>query len=248
MVAASSAGASHRNGRNEDAWLAASRLDGTLLLAAADGAGSARCAAAASQLAVRRTCELLSEGPLAYGEAWRDHLLTLLLEVRSTLLRAVVHEIESGSGPVPPQPHDYATTLLLTVLTASELVALQLGDGAIVARQQDGDLARPLQPLRGQHAGETVFVTSSEAIEAARIAVVPASGLTGVALLTDGLEALATDLRSGAPFAPFFDPLFEFAAGDDSAKRSRDLGAFLETPRVSGRSHDDKTLILARRP
>ena len=239
VVAASKPGVNHRKGHNEDAWLACSRLDRSLILAIADGAGSARCASAASRLAVARARNLLATDPLPSGEPWHERLLTLLREVRSTLL----WEAERGNG----QAHDYATTLLLTVVTTGELATLQLGDGAVVVRHRDGLLERPLQPARGRHAGETVFVTSDGAMEAARTAVLPARELVGVALLTDGLEPVATSVATGAPHHPFFNPLFTFAGGDAPVRRSRELGAFLDTPDLNERTQDDKTLILAVR-
>ena len=239
VVAASKPGVNHRKGHNEDAWLACSRLDRSLILAIADGAGSARYASAASRLAVARARNLLATGPLPSEEPWHERLLTLLREVRSTLL----WEAERGNG----QAHDYATTLLLTVVTTGELATLQLGDGAVVVRHRDGLLERPLQPARGRHAGETVFVTSDGAMDAARTAVLPARELVGVALLTDGLEPVATSVATGAPHHPFFNPLFTFAGGDAPVRRSRELGAFLDTPDLNERTQDDKTLILAVR-
>lgn len=75
----------------------------------------------------------------------------------------------------------------------------------------------------------------------------PARDLTGLALLTDGLEPVATDLGTGEPFAPFFLPLFSFTGRSHLDLHNRQLEELLASDRVRSRTHDDTTLLIAAR-
>ena len=69
-----------------------------------------------------------------------------------------------------------------------------------------------------------------------------------LAASTDGLLRLALRLPGGEPHAPFFRPLFDFAAtsrrGRPGATRARTLSG---VGAVCARTDDDKTLVLAAR-
>jgi hypothetical protein len=140
---------------------------------------------------------------------------------------------------------DFATTLLVAVVTDGWIAAAHIGDGAIVVDSKTGMHALTL-PDHGEYLNETVFLTSSDYRERARVVVLPRHGTRGVALLTDGLEALALNMAGGAPHSPFFTPLFGFAAEPDAGEG--ELASFLESARVCARTDDDKTLLLAVLP
>jgi hypothetical protein len=213
----------------------ASRLDGTLLLAASDGAGSARHAARGASLAVSAAVAALAAGAPLQGDQWQPGLQQALLHARNTL---------AATARRAGQPlRDYACTLLLAVISENEVAGLQLGDGAIVISGPDGT-QRLTRAGRGLFAGETVFVTSPHAARQASTALLPAREASAVALLTDGLEPVATELTSGEPFAPFFTPLFRFAARSGTGAALQD---FLASERIATRTHDDTTLLLAVR-
>ena len=241
VVAASATGVSHsrRGGGNEDAHLSASLLDGTLILAVSDGAGSARFAAQASQLAVHGIIEYLGCSSLPDSEAgWRRHLARGLKTIRSSFAAT------AGPGY---RRRDYACTLLLVVLRPETLVALQIGDGCIVAQRGSEELIRLTRPFHGTYAGETTFVTSPRAPRRAQVTILPAGDISGLALMSDGLEPLAMNLATQVPHPPFFTPLFHFAALPDKSilQKCQELGAFLGSERINARTHDDKTLLLA---
>lgn len=240
LLGASVTGRAHRarGSGNQDALAAATARDGSLLLAVADGAGSAPRAAAGAQLATETALAVLAAADLSDPET----ALRLALSKASRSLSAQARR--SGT-----QARDYACTLLLAVATAELVCALQLGDGAIIGAQ-DGEVRRLTRAWRSKFAGETVFVTSPDAQDQASISCCPAADIAGMALLTDGLEPVATDLATGAPFAPFFMPLFNFAASSAAAElpgRNRQLNELLASERVGSRTFDDTTLLLAAR-
>lgn len=143
-------------------------------------------------------------------------------------------------------PREFACTLLLCIITEDEVAGLQLGDGAIVTGTA-GSVERLTKAWQSDYAGETVFVTSPRARELATVVKRPATDLAGVALLTDGLEPVATDLGTGEPFGPFFLPLFSFTGRSHLDLHNRQLEELLASDRVRSRTHDDTTLLIAAR-
>jgi Protein phosphatase 2C len=242
VVAASVTGEAHlKQGKgNEDAFCLASRLDGSLVLAVADGAGSASCGAEGAELATTFALEFLSEiEPSTSEESWQAVMLETAQHVHNAL--------EAHATTQEKNTKDFACTLLVAVLTPSYIVALQIGDGAIVGMNNEA-VTRLTRATHGEYASETVFVTSQDYLEYCSCVVIASENLTGLALLTDGLEPVAMNLQTGEPFAPFFTPLFRFAWNEkEPHEKSQVLTAFLMSERLSKRTHDDKTLVLVVR-
>jgi hypothetical protein len=242
-IAASVAGSGHR-ARDvgcQDAC-AIELHEGSLLLAVADGAGSARLAAEGSALAVAVAMEELR---VRAGDALCGRrLVDVLAAARAAL------EPHAGDDPLT-ELGDRATTLLVARVTEEAIVTAQVGDGAIVVRRVsgDGDGPEALEVLcpaeRGEYLNETCFLTSDSWEDELRVGVVPADGVDAIAGLTDGLQLLAFDMATGEPHAPFFEPFFSFASANGSAD---DLAAFLASERVAERTDDDVTLAVAARP
>ena len=132
-----------------------------MLLAVADGAGSARYAAEGAAHAVHTVIGWMA-GELTAGapeteEAWRGLLMDALARTRVALEDLAVTMEDAAL-------RDFATTLLLAVVTPETLATLQVGDGAIVLRS--GEELHVLAPAAvGEYVNETTFVTSADAVE-----------------------------------------------------------------------------------
>ena len=228
VVGASVAGAGHRaRGTGcEDAASAAVLDDGRLVLAVADGAGSARDAARGSRVAVAVAMSALSAG----------------VDVGDVLLlaRAALEDLAGAEGV---GLGDLATTLLVASVGEEVVDTAQVGDGALVLRR-GGSYEVPAPDEKGEYLNETCFLTSERWRASARRATVEAAGVDGIAAMTDGLQLVAFDLSSGTPHAPFFEPFVAFAAEGGPAQQ---LEAFLASPRVGERTDDDVTLVVAAR-
>lgn len=241
-VAACEAGSSHlRTGAPCQDAVAVSQAGQSLLLFAADGAGSAARAAEGSRLAVDAAlaaarAELESGGPRD-AEEW--------LSVLERIVHAARERLEEEA---PGALRDLSTTLLGVVWSPGHVAALQVGDGWIVIETM-GSLRSLIAPVKGEYFNETVFVTSAGFSDLARYEVLPAAEVRGVAVLTDGLEMVSMDLADGTPHEPFFRPLFELARDpeEDMAAAERELGRFLCSERICERTDDDKSLIVAVR-
>ena len=228
-ITSSVAGSGHRaRGIGcEDSSRVEVRDDGTLLIAVADGAGSAPMAAEGSVRAVEAAMEALRSGAE--------------LDVVMEAARAALEPVISGE-----RLGDRATTLLVVRAPAGGGVVetAQVGDGAVVLRREGGDLEVLAADAKGEYLNETCFLTSDRWRESLRIERVPSDGVDGVAAMTDGLQLVAFDLSTGVPHAPFFAPFFSFVAGDGEAEG---LATVLGSERVGERTDDDVTLAVAAR-
>lgn len=225
--------------------LPASERGPILIMAAADGAGSAIQGGIGAELACRTVlaeCAARVLDPTAMEWA-RGDAEALLASVRAALLRRAAEE----NRPV----REFACTLLGAVVATDRALFLQIGDGAIVI--DAGAHYRPVfWPQTGEYANETRFVTDPDATARMESAILT-EPVTDIALLSDGLQPLALHYRSQQAHAPFFQPMFQHLSEHPEPGCPEGLTLalerFLASPAINQRTHDDKTLILAtRRP
>jgi hypothetical protein len=100
-------------------------------------------------------------------------------------------------------------------------------------------------PLSGEYANETTFLIAPDALASAQVRVWHGKP-TSLAAFTDGLQRLALTMPAGTPYAPFFVTLFRFLAVETNARKANEqIEAFLRSGRVTDRTDDDLTLIVA---
>ncbi len=212
-----------------------------LVVACADGAGSAALGRDGARVAVEALVDLV-RGDLERGLAVRAiELAHMLAWYRGARARLEAAAARRGAGL-----RDLACTALAAVVGPGESAFGQVGDGAIVAL--DGDAYRPVfWPQTGEYANATNFLTGDGFERALAFAALDHE-VDELAVFTDGLQTLALRLAEHRAHGPFFEPLFRTlrAAADVEALRDP-LRAFLDSPRVNERTDDDKTLVLATR-
>lgn len=237
MVGASVEGSSHRAASLgcDDAH-AYFQAEGLLVLAVADGAGSAQFGGEGARIAVEAALGALID---SLGEPVKDWD-ELLRNAVATARYALKAEAASRECPLS----EFAATLLLAVCTPDCLTAAQLGDGAIVARQA-GVWERLCESQKGEHVNETMFLTVPEPMGYLSTRVQSAADLEAIILLTDGLEPLAFNLREGQPHPPFFEALYRFACRDEPITAlTAQLCGELHSKAIEARTDDDKTLLM----
>ena len=217
---------------------------GELLLAIADGAGSAERSQEGARCAVEQALAALQAALLGGAPGAEAGWQTLLAQAFGAARQAVVQLAGAQNAPL----RSFATTLACAVLSEDWLAVGQIGDGAAVAENEQGALFVTARPQRGEYANEAYFLTMPDGLN--YLAVYTAAGrVRSLALTTDGLLRLAFKLPEYEPSAGFFRPLLEFiAAAGSPAQAQADLADFLTSPRVCARTDDDKTLVLATRP
>jgi hypothetical protein len=250
VTAASQAGMTHV-GRGEpcaDAF-AIGEIGAVLVLALADGAGSARFGGQAARFAVQEAVRV-SRALYPNGSEEREPC-EFLREVFRGTLAGLLHQISAWRDALaePLRLSDYHTTLLLAVVSDSHLLVGNIGDGWLIARGGDGIARAVAPPPRGEYCNETFFLTSEHAIEDAVCEAVSSGDLDAIALLSDGTSWFAVDLEARQPGQALFDNLFRFAADREIPveRKNEDLADFLASDLVCRKTDDDTTLMLAVR-
>jgi len=212
--------------------------DGTLLIAVADGAGSASRSKEGAECAVQTAVDYLAERLPGTDPGHVEALLLETLTVARTALEAL-----AGNGLTAG---DFATTLLLTVATNSHVSIIHVGDGAIVAQHPD-ETTLDVLTAKGdsEYVNQTTFLTSSDYLKTAYFSSRPADSVRGIAAMTDGMQLLAVHHGTNSAFGAFFAPMFRFAG--DATSTDEGLVEFLLSDAVCRRTDDDKTLVLAVR-
>jgi hypothetical protein len=213
--------------------------NGLLLAALADGAGSADFGGRGATLAVRAAIDtfLYSEGVRAEPGSAEALLHSALTRAREAL------EQEAAARDTPLR--ELATTLIVLLATPSFVAVAQIGDGATVVQDAAGHLTALTLPPDEGYINETTFLTADDALETAQVVVYQAE-IVSLAAFTDGLQRLALKLPEGDPHPPFFAPLFHFLVqSEDRTEAEAALTALLRSPRLTERTDDDLTLLLA---
>ena len=212
----------------QDAWFAITN-DDSLIVAVADGAGSASLAEVGAAIA----CRYAALGIAAGGDP---------VEAFAAARRRLAFEACVRNADL----RELASTLLVAVVGPECATFAQVGDGVIVVRE--GDEYRPVfWPQSGEYANTTHFLTDRDWFE--RLEVERCEfAIDEVAVLTDGLQSLALHFATKTAHAPFFRPMFRALRRADRVETLAEaFGQFLDSEAVNGRTDDDKTLFLATR-
>jgi hypothetical protein len=213
-----------------------------LIVAVADGAGSAQFGGRGAQLA----CEIARDhmvSRLAAAE-WRPPLQPQVAEWFASVRDALEATALAEALPL----RELATTLLLLLVLPQAAAYGHIGDGGIAVDHGAG-LELAFWPQVGEYANMTRFITDADALEHVRV-VVTESVPDELALFTDGIQRLALDFKSCAVHAPFFAPMMAVLRGQPPAQCAvleAQLAVFLDSAKVNSRTDDDKTLVLASR-
>jgi hypothetical protein len=219
--------------------------DPALVLAVADGAGSAERADEGARRACLAFLEYAGRAVAWMGPAHLpdDH--------GQRSLEIVQDEIAELARETGTALSAFACTLLAGVVGAHSALFLQLGDGAIAVRSVENPSWRLAAiPQRGEFANQTVFVTRRDAARHLQ-AVHLQETVLEVALMSDGVEFIAVKQATATPHAPFLEHVLHGLRCTNEAGHAAAhdawLTAFLDSPSVNARTDDDKTLVLATR-
>jgi len=167
-----------------------------------------------------------------------DHALSELGKERDRLARKHKSDVKSN---------DLACTLLTFIATPHWTMAMQIGDGFIVARFEKESTYRLLCiPSKGEYAYPAQFVTLGNAKDTWSVAVFPQPAMF-MAAASDGIEKVALDfLKNYTPSARFFKD-FEHGIRNDSSieETQKNLRIWLDSPKLNAHTDDDKLFLIA---
>ena len=244
-VAASAVGTMHAKtlAPCQDAFRERRLQNGLLLMAVADGAGSAEFSADGAETAVSVALASMEE-----------ELRISTPTDKQTWIQVMTVVFQKAGGGVSDQaqshgasPREYASTLLVVAASDNWIVSGMVGDGALVLLDRSNALQRVTTPQRGEYANATNFITGTHMLQHLAVEYRQMQ-VKGIAVLTDGLLNLSISFPDNEPFAGFFGPLFRYLdASVGEPQAAHGLQRFLMSDRVNRRTDDDKTLLLALR-
>ncbi|MDY7006432.1 MAG: PP2C family serine/threonine-protein phosphatase [Cyanobacteriota bacterium] len=215
--------------------------EGVLVAAVADGAGSSNFGEVGAKIAVSAAVETISKQNLLSKDNnvdWEYKLIDALRAARTAVLaESQVRKVDA---------REFAATLILVVATPEFAIAAQVGDGAAVVGDGEENIFPLTAPQSGEYINETTFLISEQGVETAQVKIWHGKPVH-LAIFSDGLQMLALKMPTGVPHCPFFAPLFKFiTVVTDEQEATKQLEEFLRSPKVTGRTDDDLTLLLAR--
>lgn len=219
--------------------------ENVLLAVVSDGAGSATFSSIGSRLVVEcfarnAVSHLRSREPPQEITAWL--VRRWMDNVRDRIFRAA--EIKGT------MPREMAATLVGAIIYPNRAIICHVGDGACVLRRRGGQLWEvPSWPAHGEYASSTYFVTDDPEPNLDFVSI--EAEYCDLAIFSDGIERLALDfLQKNASdrfFSPMFSPLEKLERPGRDRALSRILREYLDSPRVTEHTDDDKSLVLAHR-
>ena len=239
-AAASSVGTSHtRSGdRLQDAYAVSALYQDCVFAVVSDGAGSAEFGAYGAWL-VCRNLKVKFRDWLAINQVLPDdETLTAWIDDLRDMISQIARRREA-------EPRQFAATVAALLISPSDILALQIGDSAIVGRCSS-QWRVICWPENGEYASTTYFLTD-EPQPRLNIIRKPCTH-DAFALFSDGVGDLALSQSEQVAHPGFFEPMIMPLDASSDAGRlpglSRELRDFLAGSSVCERTDDDTTLIL----
>lgn len=263
---------------NQDECAADGRgtLEDPLVLAVADGHGSARHAR--SGVGARYAVELFTAHAREFaamanaeGPEGPRSLSRLMHYARNVMPRRLIvawqrrvldhwqRQYEQNQGATepgtesPPVMGDgrklvlYGSTLIGTVLTPRLFAAWQLGDGELTVIEPNGDVGRPLAPLEADFGDETESLCSRDAWDLVRVHWAPIVAPDRTPrFIALSTDGLSKSFASDEGFVQFMTGLDQRLSGESAEGARAMLPEWLA--KAAQYSGDDTTLAAGRRP
>ena len=215
---------------------------GVLLVACcADGAGSASHSEKGSEVVCDTFVKVVERDISTF-----DSNETVDPELVMRWIDEVRASVAQRAEELALEVRQLASTFLAAVVGEATALFIQVGDGAIAVRADNG-YEPVFWPQSGEFANTTNFITDERCKERVQWSF-QTRQIDEVALFSDGLERLALRFADRCVHNPFLEPLFmSLRMADSSEAYFEPLRRFLDSPKVNERTDDDKTLILATR-
>lgn len=210
-----------------------------LAMFVADGAGSAACAEHGAELAIEAAQGYLQALMHEPEFGLSDQLAVEFVKT----IRSHIYATASAEGRTA---RDFACTFLGLISSEIGTLAFQIGDGGIVL-DVGGGLNLAINPMGGEYANMTYFVTDEDAIDYLESKFFDGK-VERAAVFSDGVQRLAINMASQTPHEPFFAPFFGVLSSVNTSLRHQlepALARFLDSAQVNERTDDDKSMVIA---
>lgn len=213
--------------------------NGINAIALADGAGSSELSHYGAEVAVKTICEKLCnefDAMINNPDA---------AAVKRDILDAINLQLNLLAEDLDCKPRDLASTLLAAASDDKSLFLVHLGDG-IIGCSKRGEMAAVSYPDNGEYKNETVFTTSRDALVRMKLLKGNVSGISGVALMSDGTEDSFFNRKENR-FLDILEEIKQKSVMYTEEDTNRELhNLFNDT--VKQATRDDCSLIVMSRP
>ena len=212
---------------------------GAIVIAIADGLGSAKFSDTGAKLAVAAGIQCIEQALSEHPAGNRE----TIIRRAATASRDALCDHQRACGC---ELKDLACTLIVALFEDGRLSVVHIGDGAVVA-DLGGEYKTVSGPGDSEFANEVTPLTSSTWEKELRFTAADA-GVRGVAVFSDGCQRAAFKKSEDGltAFGGFFGPIFSFARELDSTEAGiRELEELLNSEKICHNSDDDKTLVIA---
>lgn len=239
-AAASTIGTSHirTETRLQDAYTVSALDKDHICAIVSDGAGSAKFGANGAWLTCRTLKVRFREWFAVNDNLPNDETIADWIDDLRDLISVVAKRRASA-------PRQFAATLAALIASPDEILTLQIGDSAIVARSAS-KWEVMCWPENGEYASTTYFVTDNP--EPQLTITRQKNRFDAFSLFSDGVGDLALSHLEQTAYSRFFDPMIKPVDASTSGGRLSDLSGklatYLSSSTICERTDDDKTLIL----
>ena len=212
--------------------------DGTYVIALADGAGSASLSHYGASCVVDSISELFVHH---FEDLFANEDGRL---VKLAIMEKVLADINSKAEELNCTPKDLASTMLVVAVNNDRFIIAHIGDGVI--GYLDGDALKTASaPSNGEHANETYFVTSRDAINTMKLFKGSVKNIAGFVLMSDGSEQSLYNKKSNT-LSPAVIKLMQRNIILDEEAMHEQLDSTFKNVIIT-RTHDDCSIALLSR-
>ena len=164
-------------------------IDGGIIAALADGAGSAKLSHYGAERVTKTICEFIGNN---YDRLFSEDDGKL---VKQELIEFILNELETVCEEQQCEKKDLASTLLIVAIKNDTFILAHLGDG-VIGYLKGEELRIASTPDNGEFVNETVFTTSANALSSLQLKKGILGEIIGFIMMSDGPEVSLYDKRT----------------------------------------------------
>lgn len=210
----------------------------TYIISLADGAGSAKFSHYGASCVVNCISNLFGEQfETLYGVADGR-------QVKAAIMKQLMDGIKAKAAELKCSIKDLASTLLAVAVKDDRFIIAHIGDG-VIGYLDDSGLKVASAPNNGEHANETYFLTSSDAIASLKLIKGDCKNISGFVLMSDGTEQSLYNKRTHTLSKAVIKMLQRNVLIENEIMQMQLQGTFENI--ISNKTYDDCSIALLSR-
>lgn len=209
--------------------------NGVYVISLADGAGSASLSHFGAACVVNSIADLLTS---CFDEIFEDQDGRA---VKENILSRILEDLQKEADERGCKKNDLASTLLAAAVKDDRFIIVHVGDG-VVGCLDGAQLKVASAPANGEHANETYFVTSSDAVNRLKLIKGEVQDKAGFVIMSDGTEQSLFNKRTSSLSSAVIKLMQRNLLLDETVMNAQLEQTFLDLIRT--RTFDDCSIAL----